>query len=107
MSLFSRVVKDHNIDYAKALELKARASLYEEFDNGFVMLVPEANGSFRLISAALNNEYSHSMRRLISRTLKRRTGPTYLQFTDNYEVLYKASKRYGGIELFDGIVLFP
>lgn len=107
MSLFSEIVEDHKLPLFKMYGLKARAESYEEFGNGFVMLVPEANGNFRLLTAAFNNKYNNSMWRHIRTQLKRRKGPTYMQFTANYDILYKASKRYGGIELFDGIVLFP
>ena len=107
MSLFSKVAEAHGLDLTYALYLKARASEYHEFDNGFVMLVPDANNKFRLISASMDDHYSTSMWRVIRTLLKRRTGPTYMQFTKNYDILYKASKRYGAIVLFDGIVLFP
>ena len=107
MTLFSQVVDYKGWDLAEVTELRQRASLYEEFDIGFVMLVPEAHGTFRLISAALYDDYNNGMWRCLSRILKRRTGPTYMQFTKNYDRLYQASKRYGSIELFDGIVLFP
>ena len=107
VSLFSQVVEDHCWDLTELTELKLRASEYHEFDIGFVMLVPEAHGTFRLISAAINDDYNNGMWRCLSRILKRRQGPTYMQFTKNYDRLYQASKRYGSIELFDGIVLFP
>lgn len=107
MSLFSRVVDNHGLNRANALTLKSKAVNYTEFDNGFCMLIPEAHGTFRFITAAIDNDYNISMWRHIHKTLKRRTGPTYMQFTENYEILFKAAKHYGGIELFEGIVLFP
>ena len=108
VSLFSRVVDDHFYGEHKRLqELRDRSSFYEEFDVGFVMLVPENNNQFRLIAGAIDNDFNVGMFKCISKLLRCRQGSIYIQFTANYERLFKASKRYGGIQVVDGIVLFP
>ncbi len=104
---FSEIVKDHGEDVARYERVRDMSISCEVFDTGFVMVHSVATGEDVLTSMAVGNIYPRKMWRCIRSILLNRQRPIVIQYRSNQERLYKASKRYGGIILDDGIVIFP
>lgn len=103
---FLEIVNEHGWDIQDIVMQRHRASVYREFDAGFVMLVPHEDIDI-LIAASYNDEHSMDMWRVIRSLLKSRTRPIITQYERNFDKLFKASQRYGGIARQNGIVIFP
>lgn len=105
---FLTLVKDHGWDKHELLLHRHNSSIYREFSDGFIMLVPSLNEKFDLlIATSIGDNHSMDMWRVIRSILKGRTRPVITQYERNYEKLFKASKRYGAIAADDNIVIFP
>lgn len=105
---FLALVEIHGWDTQDLLLQRYHASVYLEFDVGFVMLVPHDDlGIDVLVATSTNDNHSMEMWRVIRTLLMSRPRPILTQYERNYDKLFKASKRYGAKALEDNIVIFP
>lgn len=104
---FLEMIDNHGWDRQELVVMRYHASIYREFTDGFVMLVPTADESDILVAASKDDIHSMNMWRVIRSILKARTRPIITQYERNFDKLFKASQRYGGIAKHDGIVIFP
>ncbi len=105
---FLTLVNNHGWDRQELLLHRYHSSEYHEFDDGFIMLVPsDVNDLDVLIATSFEDNHSMDMWRVIRSILKNRKRTVVTQYERNFDKLYKASKRYGGIAYPDGIVVFP
>jgi hypothetical protein len=108
MTDFLTLVDNHGWDRQELLLHRYHSSVYQEFDEGFIMLVPSDDNKLDvLIATSLGDSHSMDMWRVIRDLLKNRKRTIVTQYERNFDKLYKASKRYGGIAYPDGIVVFP
>ena len=106
MMNFLALVDAHGWDRQDLTLQRHHSTIYREFDEGFVMLVPGDDFDI-LVTTSLGDNHSMDMWRVIRSILKTRTRAIITQYERNFDKLFKASKRYGGIALHDGIVIFP
>ncbi len=104
---FSEIVEDHNEDVHRLLEAKETAIHYENFGTGFVMVHTVSTGEDVVTAMAVDDVYPRPMWRYIRSMLINRQRPIVIQYVRNFDKLFKASQRYGGIALDNGIVVFP
>ena len=103
---FLSLIEAHGWDKQDLLLQRFHSSIYREFPEGFVMLVPGEDLDI-LVATSEGDNHSMDMWRVIRSILKTRTRAVITQYERNFDKLFKASKRYGGIALSDGIVIFP
>ena len=102
---FLEIVKDHGWSPIRLGQLRLRSTSFMLCDTGFAMIIP--NGDYDLmVSAAVDDKYTRGMWHFIRDTIMNRQRPIHTQYHRNYDILFKASQRYGGIALPDNIVLF-
>ena len=102
---FLEIVKDHGWNIKQLEDLRLRATNVFLCSTGFVLLVPQGDVVY-MVSAAVDDKYTRDMWRFIRDTLNNRQQPIYTQYDRNYDILFKASQRYGGIAILENIVLF-
>ena len=103
---FLSLIEAHDWDKQDLLLQRWHSTIYREFPEGFVMLVPGEDFDI-LVATSEGDNHSMDMWRVIRSILKTRTRAVITQYERNFDKLFKASKRYGGIALSDGIVIFP
>ena len=102
---FLEIVKEHGWNTQQLEKLRLEATSVYLCSTGFVLLVPR-NDVVHMVSAAIDDKYTRGMWRYIRDIVHNRQQPIYTQYDRNYDILFKASQRYGGIALPDNIVLF-
>jgi len=104
---FLALVEDHGWDKTLLLLDRYNSTLYREFDEGFVMVVTDPTGKWDiLVATSIDDKHSMDMWRVIRNILNHRKRPIVTQYERNFDKLFKASKRYGGIAYPEGIVVF-
>ena len=103
---FLSLIEAHGWDKQDLLLQRFHSSIYREFPEGFVMLVPGVDFDL-LVATSDNDNHSMDMWRVIRSILKTRTRPVITEYERNYDKLFKASQRYGAKALKDNIVIFP
>lgn len=104
---FSEIVKDHGHDIIQLQERKDAATSYRHFGTGFVLVNTSITNEDYVTSFAVDDKYPLAMWRHIRSLLINRKRPIVVQLVRNYDRLIIFFRKYGAVELDDGIIVFP